>query len=132
MVKLLRIFVLLLVSLAVPAYGWAVVRPALPCPMEMGAPSPAAPHEQAADSSAALDPMAHAAECPHGMDCCTDADVAGQTCKPGQDCHPAAMMAPVSDTSVRVAITRRGVVPHVCLGNEGNQPPALWRPPRHT
>lgn len=140
-VKLLRILLLVLVSLAVPAYGWAVVRPDLPCPIDMGAANVASQPEQALDSKAAHDHVAQAAQsaqaaesakCPHGMDCCSEADLVGQTCKPGQDCHPAAMMAPVTDAKVRAPITHRGVVAHVWLGNEGTQPPALWRPPRHT
>ncbi|MFO1252219.1 MAG: hypothetical protein U1E77_14040 [Inhella sp.] len=116
--KLLRLLVLLLVSLAVPAYGWAGLRPTAPCPMEMA--------PQAAMQADVHE--AHEAHCPPDMDCCGDPLAAH--CQAGQDCHPATVLAPQSDSAWPAPVPQRGVVALACQGNAG--PPAAppLRPPR--
>ncbi|MBH9577064.1 hypothetical protein [Inhella proteolytica] len=113
--KLLRLLVLLLVSLAVPAYGWAGLRPTAPCPMEMA-------------PQAAMQADAHEAHCPPDMDCCGDPLAAH--CQPGQDCHPASVLAPQSDSAWPAPAPQRGVVALACQGHAGPQSAPPLRPPR--
>lgn len=114
-VKFLRLLVLLLVSLAVPAYGWAGLRPTAPCPMQR------APQAQMQADS-------HEAHCPPGMDCCGDPLAAH--CQAGQDCHPATVLAAVSNSAWPAPAPQRGVVAPACHGRAGPQAAPPLRPPR--
>ncbi len=127
--SLFRILVLLLVSLAVPAYGLAGVRPARACPMEMGT-APAADRHDHASATGALEHGGVHEGCPHGMDCCLADAAAGHACKSGQNCHPAAVIAPVSEGDWDMPVASAALESLVGLGSDGHQPPALWRPPR--
>lgn len=118
--KLLRILMLLLLSTALPAYGWVGLHPTAPCPMETGGAAAAA--QQQWDEQAD--------HCPSDMDCC--ASPMGLHCQTGQDCHPAAVLAPLSEAGLPAAVPQRGVVAPACLGTEGQQTAPPLRPPRRT
>lgn len=123
--NVVRLLVVLLLSLAVPAFGFAgVATVETPCPMEQASTAPVGPNA-APDTS-----WSHAQQS-HG--CCDDGD--GQVpsesgCKSGQECHGAhvvvlataiALPGPVPD---RLAAAERPAahVPHVWA--------SFWRPPR--
>ena len=115
--KLSRAFVLLLLSLAVPTYGFASLGAShKPCPMQMHGMAHPAPAD-AAD----------------GMDCCVDLETfakTGNPCKAGQDCH-AGQMAPLP-TAARAPLpaSESAALPWAALAPIGLTGDAFWRPPR--
>lgn len=119
----MRLFLALLLCLALPLQGWAAgVSVQTPCPME----AEMALHDSVADTDTDTD-----SNMPRG-DCCNDMDAArltGKLCKTGQECpaptgwvaHPVISMAqalPLGDLLAPVSqVPPRGT------------PASIWRPP---
>lgn len=121
----MRLFLALLLCLALPLQGWAAgVSVQTPCPME----AEMALHDSVADTDTDTDIDSNM---PRG-DCCNDMDAArltGKLCKTGQECpaptgwvaHPVISMAqalPLGDLLAPVSqVPPRGT------------PASIWRPP---
>jgi hypothetical protein len=117
---LLQIFLLLLLSVTLPAHGLATLAVIAPsCPMEQGMQADAAARAQ------------HAHASPDGT-CCNDADTAAKTgklCKGGQDCKAGSLgQLPMHAATV--------ILPVRLVTADGAHPARLdasrtriWRPP---
>ncbi|MBN8760227.1 hypothetical protein [Thiobacillus sp. 65-1402] len=111
----LRVFLFLLLSIAVPLQGYAhFAQPLVPCPMG------------AAAMMALVD-----ADAAH--DCCEDAETAaktGKTCKSGQPCQTGGQHFSVYTSGLLpqepVPATR---FPHIAADMFSFDPAAAWRPP---
>ncbi|MDP2371708.1 hypothetical protein [Rhodoferax sp.] len=111
----LRILLLCLLSLVIPAYGYAALgTAALPCPMTQ--------HHATGDAASA-----HG-----GADCCDDADATaatGQPCKMGQDCPTGGLAWLLPKGSLAVQVTQPTVHRfHTEVRIEPAQS-NIWRPP---
>jgi len=108
----LRVFLLLLLSLAVPLQGYAhFAQPLVPCPME----------------GSAMMALVDAAD---AHDCCEEAESSGKTCKAGQPCQTGGQHFSVFTLDVLpqepVAATR---FPRVAADMISFDPTVAWRPP---
>lgn len=108
---LLRVFLFLLLAIAVPLQGYAqFAQPQAHCPME----------------PAALMAMADAA----AHDCCDDADPAGKTCKSGQPCQSVGQHFAVPALGVLLQVAAPATrFPSVATRSVSFDPAATWRPP---
>ncbi len=118
-----RLFLLMLLSLAVPLQGMAGVHMlAAPCPME---PSSGMARMQMSDSEQAI---AGAAE----HDCCNDAVTAaktGQMCKTGQDCPVSALYPAGLSAALTLSVTPATHYPSLVLSVRTFDASSVWRPP---
>jgi hypothetical protein len=107
----LRVFLFLLLSLAVPLQGYAhFAQPLVPCPME----------------GSAMMALVDAAD---AHDCCDDAET-GQACKSGQPCQTGGQHFSVVTFGLlpqeAVPATR---FPHIAADMSSFDPATAWRPP---
>ena len=112
--RTLRSTLILLLCLALPAYGYAalgIVQP--PCPMQMG------------EAAMSMADGAH--------DCCLDADTAAKTghpCKSGQECKVGSLFQFATPQFAFLFTAASPALPALSLPPIANDPSGVWRPPR--
>jgi hypothetical protein len=115
----MRLFLALLLCLAIPLQGWAAgASVQTPCPMEAAMALP--------DGLTGID-----GDMPQG-DCCNDVDTArltGQLCKAGQECPaPTGWVAPPA-IAMAQALPLSDLLAPVPLVPPRGAPASIWRPP---
>lgn len=120
--RMFRLFLLMLLCLAVPLQGIANVHMlSAPCPMEQS--DPMAQKMQMAD----MDAQAMA-----DHDCCNDAETVAKTgkmCKMGQDCPVSALYPASLAASLSLPVAPAAVHPSLVLSVRSFDASSVWRPP---
>lgn len=108
MKRWLRQTLLILLSITLPAYGWASIAIASPCPMQMD-------HSSMKSGT-----------------CCEDTGHAGSDnpCKTGQECQTGALYQAVTAVSMPVVPQSTLVISPAETQHIAAAPAAVWRPPR--
>ncbi len=113
----LRVFLFLLLAIAIPLQGYAqFAQPLMHCPMQAAA--------VMGDSAmmAIADAAAH--------DCCDDADPAGKVCKSGQPCQSVGLHFALPALGVLPQVATPATrFPRVAMRAVFFDPAATWRPP---
>lgn len=116
-----RLFLLMLLCLAVPLQGLADVHMlSAPCPMEQS------------DHMAQMQMVDMDAQTMADHDCCNDAETAAKTgkmCKTGQDCPVSALYPASLVISLSVAVAPATLHPSLVLSVRSFNASSVWRPP---
>lgn len=117
----LRLFLLMLLCLAIPLQGVAGVHMlSAPCPME----------QSGGTAQATMADMDQQAMADH--DCCNDAETAAKTgkmCKTGQDCPVSALYPASFVSSLPLSVAPTMQYPSLVLSVRTFEASSVWRPP---